>query len=108
MSFPDERRRQPRIACQRPARYARGHQVQPAQLLDLSASGARLILEGAHSAPEHFRLELGGRVQLLAQTVWSQRDGGGRQQVGVRFPSHPWGWKAALDDYLSSLGANVA
>lgn len=108
MSSSDERRRQPRISCQRLARYARGHRVQSAQLLDLSASGARLILEGAHSAPEHFRLELDGSVQLLAQTVWSQRDGQGRQQVGVRFPSQPWGWKAALDDYLRSLGANVA
>ena len=104
MSKFHERRHRSRIACRGLARYARGTKIHGAHLLDVSAEGAQLLLEEAHSAPGKFRLELGGRVQLLAHTVWSEREGEGCQRVGVRFEAHSWGWEAALKDYLASLG----
>lgn len=105
MSDPRERRQQPRFSHRSQARYARGNRIHPAQVLDISASGAQLLLEHAHSAPSDFRLELGGRVELLAHTVWSERDGEGRQRVGVRFASSSWGWDNALRGYLASIGS---
>jgi len=84
--------------------YSRGHgSVNQGQTLDISETGARLLLDQAHSSPTSLALEFEGRLSLLARTVWCERESDGRRMVGVRFEGMDLGRRSALSCYLNDL-----
>jgi hypothetical protein len=105
----EERREAHRHDCQVPIRYVRGGQrILEGKALDISATGARLLLPEAASSPQNLTLELDGQLALLAKTVWSERLPSGSRMVGVTFQGLSYGQRAVLENYLSSLSRLAA
>eukprot|EP01012_Entosiphon_sulcatum_P036731 TRINITY_DN46908_c0_g1_i1.p1 TRINITY_DN46908_c0_g1~~TRINITY_DN46908_c0_g1_i1.p1 ORF type:complete len:108 (+),score=18.00 TRINITY_DN46908_c0_g1_i1:327-650(+) len=104
-----DRRRSPRHNYNLPLRYSRGGQrVYCGQTLDVSESGARLVLDDAASSPERLVVELGGRISLQARTIWAERLANGQRLVGVVFEGIDQGQQQALSNYLSELSTRAA
>jgi|JI10StandDraft_1071094.scaffolds.fasta_scaffold876489_2 hypothetical protein len=102
------RRATPRLSRTLDIRYVReGQGVQAGQAVNISQSGARLILEDGVEHPE-LTVEFEGKIALLARTVWRQPLTGGRQIVGVVFEGFHWSQKVALDNYLFQLESQAA
>lgn len=86
-----------------PIRYVRdGARVQSGEALDISASGARLVLD---APAEELTVEFEGQLSVLARTVWQQELPDGKRLVGVVFEGVHWGLRRALDDYVDRLAA---
>ena len=104
-----DRREAYRVDCQIPIRYVRGGQrILSGQALDISATGARLLLPEAASSPQNLTLEIDGQMAMLAKTVWSERLPGGSRMVGVTFQGLSFGQQEILEGYLSSLSRLAA
>jgi len=102
------RRGAPRLSRTLDIRYVRqGEGVQAGQAVNISQSGARLILEDGVDNPE-LTVEFEGKIAVLARTVWRQPLTGGRQIVGVVFEGFHWSQKVALDNYLFRLENQAA
>ena len=99
------RRGAPRLSRILDIRYVRQGQsdgVQAGQAVNISQSGARLILEDAAEDCE-LTVEFEGKIAVLARTVWRQPLAGGRQIVGVVFEGFHWSQRVALDNYIYKL-----
>ncbi len=102
------RRGAPRLSRTLEIRYVRqGEEVQAGQAINISQSGARLILEDGAEDPE-LTVEFEGELAVLARTVWRQPLTCGRQVVGVVFEGFHWSQKVALDNYLFRLENQAA
>lgn len=102
------RRGAPRLSRTLDIRYARpGSGICAGQAVNISQSGARLILEDDADNTE-LTVEFEGKIALLARTVWRQPLAGGRQIVGVVFEGFHWSQKVALDNYLFQLESQAA
>ncbi|MBX3169539.1 MAG: PilZ domain-containing protein [Candidatus Eremiobacteraeota bacterium] len=102
------RRGAPRLSRTLDIRYVRqGGGIQAGQAVNISQSGARLILDDAAENAE-LTVEFEGKIAVLARTVWRQPLSGGRQIVGVVFEGFHWGQKVALDNYLFQLESQAA
>lgn len=104
-----ERRESQRYGCAVGVRYTRGGpRVHSGQALDISRTGARLVLEGSASSPRELTLEIDGHLSVLARTVWAQRLPDGRREVGVVFEGLPFGQQEYLANYLWQLQSKAA
>ncbi|MBS2033398.1 PilZ domain-containing protein [bacterium] len=104
-----DRRQSPRLKYSLPLRYSRGGQrVYSGHALDVSATGAKLVLDEAASSPDRLVVELGFKVCLQARTVWAERLPSGQRMVGVVFEGVHSGQLQALNDYLSELSTRAA
>jgi hypothetical protein len=104
-----DRRDSSRLRCLLPLRYSRGgSKICSGYALDISETGARIVLEDAASSPAQITLELEGRVTLLAHTVWAERLPDGKRLVGVRFEGMHFGQRLAVTSYLSELITRAA
>lgn len=103
-----ERRGSLRVRCSVAIRYARGGHVAGGKALDISESGARLVLDDAASSPRELTVEFEGRIQLLASTIWAERLPNGQRLVGVCFEGLHFGQELELADYLSELVLRAA
>lgn len=102
------RRGAPRLSRTLDIRYVgQGSGVQAGQAINISQSGARLILDESVETPE-LTVEFEGKIAVLARTVWRQPLTGGRQIVGVVFEGFHWSQKVALDNYLFQLESQAA
>ena len=102
------RRGAPRLSRNLDIRYVQpGGGVQAGQAVNISQSGARLILEEGADNNE-LTVEFEGKIALLARTVWRQPLNNGRQIVGVVFEGFHWSQKVALDNYLFHLESQAA
>ncbi|MBN9418012.1 MAG: PilZ domain-containing protein [Candidatus Eremiobacteraeota bacterium] len=102
------RRGAPRLSRNLDIRYVhQGGGVQSGQAVNISQSGARLILEDDADNTE-LTVEFEGKIALLARTVWRQPLNNGRQIVGVVFEGFHWSQKVALDNYLFHLESQAA
>lgn len=102
------RRGAPRLSRVLNIRYVRqGGGVQRGQAVNISQSGARLILEDAAENCE-LTVEFEGKIAVLARTVWRQPLTEGRQIVGVVFEGFHWSQKVALDNYIYHLEQQAA
>lgn len=97
------RRNSPRISRILNIRYVRnGATVQAGEALDISQTGARLVLD---DSAEELTVEFDGQLSVLARTVWQQERADGKHVVGVVFEGLHWGLRRALDDYVDQLAA---
>jgi hypothetical protein len=97
------RRSSPRVSRMLPIRYVgQGASVQSGEAVDISASGARLLLD---APADELTVEFEGQLAVLARTVWQQELPDGKQLVGVVFEGLHWGLRRALDDYVDRLAA---
>lgn len=104
-----ERRQSPRLNYNLPLRYSRGGQrVYSGQALDVSETGARLLLDEAASTPDRLVVELGFKVCLQARAVWGERMPNGQRLVGVVFEGMHQAQRSALNAYLSELSSRAA
>lgn len=104
-----DRRQSYRLKCNLPLRYSRGGQrVCSGRTVDISETGACLVLDEAASSPTQITLELEGRVTLLARTVWAERLPDGKRLVGVTFEGMHFGQCLTVSNYLSELTARAA
>lgn len=71
-----------RVAKQVPVSYSTDWTTYEAMTLNVSDSGARLVVRS--SLPKRFQMQL-GPVAVKAETVWEQPLGSGTRVVGVRF-----------------------
>ena len=102
------RRGAPRLSRNLDIRYVhQGGGVQAGQAVNISQSGARLILEDGDADAE-LTVEFEGKIALLARTVWRQPLHNGRQIVGVVFEGFHWSQKVALDNYIFQLESRAA
>lgn len=104
----ENRRRARRVNRQIDIRYVtNGDGVRSSVALNVSATGARLILEGADVPRDtEMTLQLADRVDVLARTVWQTPLPGGKRVVaGVTFEAVNATQKLALADLLRSLEA---
>lgn len=104
-----ERRDAHRYDCAVKIRYARGGRtIYGGQALDISRTGARLVLDDAASSPGELTIEFEGKVSVLARTVWAERLPGGERMVGVVFEGLPYGQQEYLANYLWELNSRAA
>ncbi|MBX3167163.1 MAG: PilZ domain-containing protein [Candidatus Eremiobacteraeota bacterium] len=104
-----ERRQSYRLKCNLPLRYSRGGQrVCSGYTVDISETGACLVLDEAASSPAQITLELESKVTLLARTVWAERLSDGKRLVGVTFEGMHFGQRLTVTNYLSELITRVA
>lgn len=97
------RRGAPRLSRVLNIRYVRqGGRVLDGQAVNISQTGARLILEDATDDCE-LTVEFEGKLAMLARTVWRQPLANGRQIVGVAFEGFHWSQRVALDNYIYHL-----
>jgi hypothetical protein len=96
-----------RILDIRYVRQGRSEGVLVGQAVNISQTGARLILEDAADNCE-LTVEFEGKIAVLARTVWRQPLSGGRQIVGVVFEGFHWSQRVALDNYLYKLEQQAA
>ena len=105
----EERRDSRRTRCTVGIRYTRGRtRVYSGQALDISETGARLILDEAASSPTEIALEFEGKVSVLARTVWAERLPDGKRMVGVQFEGLHFGQRVSLGEYLTELVSRAA
>ena len=103
------RRSSPRINRVMSVRYVRpGEHVRPAQALNISSSGARLVLPEDDSGEPELTVEFEGQVALLARRVWEEPLPGGQRLVGVRFEGFHFGQRVALDNFLDEMEFRAA
>ena len=103
----DNRRRAHRVNRQVDVRYrVAGEPVSQSVALNLSQTGARIVLRGANAnafGPQ-MTLEIDRQVDLLARTVWEHAMPGGQCRIaGVVFESVGPLQKAALANLLQKL-----
>lgn len=104
----ENRRGAPRLSHAVDIRYVRqGGSIQAGRAINISQTGARLMLDEGSECPE-LTIEFEGKVALLARKVWEHRLPGGKQVVGVVFEGFHWGQRVALDDYLFDLERRAA
>ncbi|MBN9416603.1 hypothetical protein ABS71_08415 [bacterium SCN 62-11] len=104
-----DRRQTSRLKCRLPLRYSRGgSRVCGGYTIDISETGARLVLDEAASSPAQITLELEGRITVLARTVWAERLPDGKRLVGVTFEGMHFGQCLTVSSYLSELVARAA
>lgn len=104
-----ERRSSHRVRCSVQILYSRGSgRIAGGKALDISETGARLVLAEAASSPTELTVEFEGRLQLLARAVWAERLPNGEQLVGVCFQGVHFGQELELADYLSELVLRAA
>ena len=104
-----DRRQSYRLKCNLPLRYSRGGQrVCSGYTVDISETGACLVLDEAASSPTQITLELEGKVTLLARTVWAERLPDGKRLVGVTFEGMHFGQCVTVSNYLSELTTRAA
>lgn len=104
----ENRRGAPRLSRELDIRYVGlGGSIQAGRALNISQTGARLMLDEGEECPE-LTVEFEGKVALLARKVWEKRLPGGKQMVGIVFEGFHWGQKVALDDYLLDLERRAA
>ena len=106
----DNRRRAPRVNRPLNIRYRLGGQVETSVAINISQSGARLVLRspGGSSRPqgepgkkELVLLEIEGKVDVLARIVWADRMPGGQCSIaGVTFEPMGPAQRAALQGVL--------
>ncbi|MBS2037999.1 PilZ domain-containing protein [bacterium] len=102
------RRGAPRISRVLDIRYVpQGGGVKSGQAVNISQTGARLILEDAADNCE-LTVEFEGKIAMLARAVWRQPLTEGRQIVGVVFEGFHWGQQVALDNYIYHLEQQAA
>ena len=82
--------------------FLQGGRVLDGQAVNISQTGARLILEDATDDCE-LTVEFEGKLAMLARTVWRQPLANGRQIVGVAFEGFHWSQRVALDNYIYHL-----
>lgn len=94
----ENRRRSTRFAIDLPLR----HRGQPAQTINISATGIRFVSRTLQVGPEvEITLDLGGEtIELSGETVWSEAVGNGRI-IGAHF--HPTKDLHKLCRYLSEV-----
>lgn len=102
----DNRRRARRVNRTVPIRYVGcGGGVQSSVALNVSLTGARVILRG-RDGPQELTLKLDTGPDVLARTVWEQPVGNGHCRIaGVVFESVGPGQQAALQRFLEQLEA---
>lgn len=102
----DNRRSAPRLNRQFGIRYqATGEAEAESVALNISATGARILLHGATAWPA-LTLDLGENLRLQAQTVWEHPlEGGHGRIVGVQFSPLGAEQQDALLRLLSRLAA---
>ena len=104
----ENRRGAPRLARTLDVRYVHvGGCIQSARAINISQTGARLMLEGSAVGTE-LTVEFEGKLAVLARAVWQQMLPGGKQMVGIVFEGIHWGQRLALDDYLFDLERRAA
>ena len=105
----DNRRRAHRVNRQLDIRYrVAGEPVNQSVALNLSQTGARIVLRGsnANTFGPQMTLEIDRQVDLLARTVWEHAMPGGQCRIaGVVFESVGPLQKAALTRLLENLEA---
>lgn len=85
-----------------------GGKVHEGSALDISQSGARLILDEQDVASPELTIEFEGKLAVLARPVWEERLAGRKRVVGVVFEGFHWGQKIALETYLLDLQSRAA
>lgn len=104
----ENRRGAPRLSYAVDIKYVRqGGSIQSGRAINVSQTGARLMLDEGSECPE-LTVEFEGKVALLARQVWEHRLPGGKKVVGVIFEGFHWGQRVALDDYLFDLERSAA
>ncbi len=105
----ENRRNARRISRLLNIRYVhQGGSIQAGSALDISETGARLVLDENESFPQELTVEFEGKLAMLARTVWEQPVAGKKRVVGVVFEGIHWGQRVALEDYLFDLEHRAA
>lgn len=100
----ENRRRARRVNKEVGVRYLFSQQeVQSSVALNLSTTGARLLLNHTHGGETELTLQLADRVDVLARTVWEVPLAGGKRIAGVTFEHVSREQQAALESLLSDL-----
>lgn len=100
----ENRRRAPRVNKEVGVRYLFSQQeVQTSVALNLSATGARILLNHTPRGETELTLQLAERVDILARTVWEVPLAGGKRIAGVAFEHISREQQAALESLLSDL-----
>ena len=102
----DNRRYAPRINRQVDVRYRmHGGGVEDSVALNISRTGARIVLRGVAKAfHNEMTLQIDRQVDVLARSVWEQPMPGGHCRIaGVTFEAVGPLQQAAIDRLLSSL-----
>lgn len=105
----DNRRRARRVNQQIDVRYVfSGQSVRSSVALNVSATGARLLLNPSPAGETEMTLQLADKVDVLARTVWEIPLAGGKRIAGVAFESVSPDQKAALESLLEDMVAVAA
>ena len=105
---PENRRSAYRVSRPLDIRYVRpGGTIQSGRAINISQTGARIMVEAGGECPE-LTVEFEGKIALLARTVWRQKLPGGKQVVGVVFEGFHWSQRVALDDYILDVERRAA
>lgn len=102
----DNRRRARRVNQMVPVRYRMsGEPVETSYALNISQTGARVVLRGATSSFRNdMTLELSNQVDVLARTVWEQPMPGGHCRIaGVTFEGMLPSQRKALQGLLNQI-----
>ncbi len=103
------RRSAPRINHLMSVKYVRpGQAVRGGQALNISSTGARLVLPAEDNHDPEFTVEFEGQLALLARQVWEEPLPGGQRLVGVQFEGFHWGQRVALDNLLDQIEFRAA
>jgi hypothetical protein len=100
----DNRRRARRVNQQIDIRYVfSGQAVCSSVALNLSSTGARLLLNQAPAGETELTLQLADKVDVLARTVWEIPLAGGKRIAGVAFEGVSPSQRVALDSLLQDM-----
>ena len=101
---PDNRRAARRINIPMDVRYCVSEsESRNALALNVSATGARVLLRGASTVGKMMTLDLGREVSVLARTVWEQPLGRSCRIAGVAFVDGGPRYRETIKDLLTRL-----
>ena len=105
----ENRRRARRVNQQIGVRYLfSGRSVRSSVALNVSATGARLLLDEAPPGETEMTLQLDQKVDVVARTVWETPLGGGKRIAGVAFEALSPLQKSALEQLLQEMVQKAA